>query len=304
MNIGELEGIKDKKDADQLAATITANGRPSKVIQGKNGWKIVETNVNSTPYEHVQSGLRSGTIRDSYQAEPNTRANIQRNIGQDTRAVVQNLPRKQSQSTSQARQKPTMKSQVETDLKAKATRNVKAAKVRTARINQQIETSPQKVTTWNQYQQLEQQKAIVANQGQPTTAQKLNTAVKVGALRGAETGEKIVTTGITSGVAIGKAAIAEIQPTRQLIPQVMLKKEVEDNIPSAPPGQPTVFGRHGYRTYKIGQQVGQPAAIAEDEGSVIGEHAPRIMAKNAGTMDFSGGMKSGQHTMDFTGGLD
>jgi hypothetical protein len=86
----------------------------------------------------------------------------------------------------------------------------------------------------------------------------------------------------------------------------------EQNIPSAPAGEKTVFGTHGERKYKIDQSSGVPKIAARSlrKGSVVGEGTPQIAVTNEEEkpgdklMDMSMGKKmSGMPTsgnVDFT----
>ena len=76
---------------------------------------------------------------------------------------------------------------------------------------------------------------------------------------------------------LSKAAVQEFEPTKKLMraPQRM----AEDNLPSAPAGEKTVFGQHGERQYKIAnntQGVPKIAVKSVARGSVIGNGNPKI----------------------------
>jgi ribosomal protein S13 len=89
------------------------------------------------------------------------------------------------------------------------------------------------------------------------------------------------------GIKATKIAVKEYKPTQQLSSKVMLQKQVDDNLPSAPAGATTAFGQHGPRTYRITNNLqGHPEIAQEVRGSsTIGVGRPGIMAKSIASPD-------------------
>jgi hypothetical protein len=101
------------------------------------------------------------------------------------------------------------------------------------------------------------------------------------ATQGAVTAEQVATKAVTGTVKLVKAASNEFHPAPEAAKRIRQapQRMAEQNIPSAPQGQKTVFGQHGQREYKIADTQGVPAiASGSVRGKTVGEGTPSIAA--------------------------